>query len=121
MRVLIIEPEKTLFQSLRLYTEHQKNCEVAAAHSLREGFDLWQSTSFDLVLSTDSLPDGLGLEMLKVFVEQNPKIIAILMTGRLDEGLKRQASAAGIRAYLEKPFDLHQLEAAMGHPMMNVR
>jgi len=121
MRALIIEPERTLLQSLRLFMEHQKKFNVSSAHSMKEGWALWQSGSFDLVLCTDALPDGHGLEMLKAFRDQDPKIISILMTGRHDETLQRQALTAGIRAYLEKPFDLNQLEAAMGNPMRNAR
>lgn len=121
MHALIIEPEKTLRQSLRLFMEHQKKFHVSLAHSMKEGLALWQSGQFDLVLCTDALPDGHGLEMLKTIIDQDPKIISILMTGRQDENLRRRALTEGIGAYLEKPFDLNQLEAALGNPMRNAR
>ncbi len=46
-------------------------------------------------------------------MKQNPGLISILMTVHGDEGLKEEARLAGIRGYLEKPFDLKQLEEAI--------
>ena len=62
----------------------------------------------------DRLPDGNGLDILKELMKQNPKLISILMTVHGDEVLKQEAMRAGIRGYLEKPFDLKQLEDAIG-------
>ena len=114
MKVLIIEQEKTLLQSLRNYLEHQKNFEVSWAHSGKEGISLWQSNPFDMVLCSERLPDGNGLETLKSLIRQKPGAVSILMTAVHDERLKNEAYKAGIHGYLEKPFNLHQLEEVMG-------
>ncbi len=116
MRVLIVEQEKTLQNSLCYFMKQQKNFEVARAHSQKEGLSLWQSAPFDIVLCAERLPDGNGLEMLKTLIQQKPEIISILMTARQDELLRQEAMNIGIRGYLEKPFDLKQLEEAMGVP-----
>ena len=114
MRVLIIEQEKTLQNSLALFLGGQKNYQVLSATSKKEGVTLWSAFPCDMVICNDRLPDGSGLEMLKEFSRQAPRVISILMTVRNDEGLRQEALKAGIKAYLEKPFDLHQLEEAMG-------
>ena len=114
MRVLIIEQEKTLQNSLCYFMQHDRNFEVALAHSQKEGLSLWQSGPFDIVLCAERLPDGNGLQMLKTLIEQKPGIIPILMTARQDELLKQEAIKFGVQGYLEKPFDLKQLEEAMG-------
>ena len=114
MRALIIEQEKTLQNSLALFLGSQKNYQVFSANSKKEGVTLWGASPCDLVICNDRLPDGSGLEMLKKFSRQDPKVISILMTVRSDEGLRQEALTAGIKAYLEKPFDLQQLEEAMG-------
>jgi DNA-binding response OmpR family regulator len=113
MKVLIIEQEKTLQQSLCYFMQQQKNFEVALAHSQKEGFSLWQVSPFDMVLCAERLPDGNGLEMLKTLIQQKPGIISILMTVRHEELFREEALRAGVRGYLEKPFDLHQLEEVM--------
>jgi DNA-binding NarL/FixJ family response regulator len=113
MKVLIIEKDKTVRQSLSYFIERYKNCEVFLAGSKKEGISLFETVPFDIVLCGDRLPDGNALEMLKEWVSQNPKLISILMTVQSDERLKQEALKAGIQGYLVKPFDLKQLEEAI--------
>jgi DNA-binding response OmpR family regulator len=115
MKVLIIEKDKTVRQSLSYFVEHYRNCEVFLASSKKEGISLFETIPFDIVLCGDRLPDGNGLEILREWVNQNPKLISILMTVQSDERLKQEALKAGIQGYLVKPFDLKQLEEAMGN------
>jgi len=113
MKVLIIERDNTVRQALSYFMDRYKNCEVSLAGSKKEGISLFQTIPFDIILCGDRLPDGNGLEMLKEWVKQNPKLISILMTVRRDDLLRQEAMKAGIKGYLEKPFDLKQLEEAM--------
>ena len=110
MKALIIEQEKTFQQSLSYYLQHQKNFEVLLAHTKKEGISLLEKSPCDVVFCGDRLPDGDGLETLKELMEKNPRIVSVLMTVRGDEVSKQEALNAGIRGYLEKPFDLKQLE-----------
>jgi two-component system OmpR family response regulator len=114
MRVLIIEQERTFQKSLSHFMKHYRDFEVSTANSKREAMSLIQTTPFDIVLCGERLPDGDGLEILKELAKQNAKIISILMTAHRDDSLKEQALRAGIQGYLEKPFDLGQLEELMG-------
>ena len=113
MKVLIIEKDKTVRQSLSYVIERYKNCEVFLAGSKKEGVSLFQTVPFDIVLCGDRLPDGNALEILSEWMSQNPKLISILMTVQGDERLKQEALKAGIQGYLVKPFDLKQLEEAI--------
>jgi len=113
MKILIIEKDKTVRQSLSYFIEPYKNCEVFLAGSKKEGTSLFETIPFDIVLCGDRLPDGSGLEMLREWMNQNPKLISILMTVQSDERLKQEALKAGIQGYLVKPFDLKQLEEAI--------
>jgi DNA-binding NtrC family response regulator len=114
MRVLIIEQEKTLQKSLSLFMARYKDLDVSLARSLREGRSLIDKTAFDVVLCRDRLPDGDGLEILTEACRRNPGTTSILMTAHGDDSLKDKAKQAGVRGYLEKPFELKQLEEAMG-------
>jgi DNA-binding NarL/FixJ family response regulator len=114
MKVLIIEQEKTFQEALSLFMERYKNFEVFLAHSRKEGTSLFQTVPFDIVLCGDRLPDGNGMETLKELVGQNPKLVSVLMTLHGDESSRQEAMRAGIRGYLEKPFELKQLEETIG-------
>ena len=114
MKVLIIEQEKTFLQSLSIFMQHRGDLEVFTAHSKREGTSLFQDIPFDMVICGHRLPDGDGLEMLGEWVKSRPSLTSILMTASHDEALRNEAKKIGILGYLEKPFDLKQLEEAMG-------
>jgi two-component system response regulator YesN len=114
MKVLIIEQEKTLQQSLSLFMERYKKHEVFLASSKREGLSLFQTLPIDMIICGDRLPDGNGLETLKELLKQNPKVFSILMTVHGDDLLRQEAMKAGVQGYLVKPFDLKQLEEMMG-------
>jgi DNA-binding response OmpR family regulator len=113
MKVLIIEKDKTVRESLSYFMEHYKNSEVFLADSKKDGISLFQTIPFDIVLYGDRLPDGGGLEMLTGWANQNPNLISILMAVQDDDTLRQEALKAGVRGYLVKPFDLKQLEEAL--------
>ena len=115
MKVLIIEKDNTVRQSLSYFIGHYKNSEVFLAGSKKDGISLFQTIPFDIVLCGDRLPDGNGLEMLREWVNQNPNLISILMTVQDDDRLRQEALKAGVRGYLVKPFDLKQLEEAISN------
>ncbi|MGZ3493441.1 MAG: response regulator [Thermodesulfobacteriota bacterium] len=113
MKVLIIEKDKTVRQSLSYFMERYRNCEVFLAGSKKDGISLFRTIPFDIVLCGDRLPDGSGLEVLKEWIGQNPNLVSILMTVQSDENLRQEALKAGVKGYLVKPFDLKQLEEAI--------
>jgi DNA-binding NarL/FixJ family response regulator len=113
MKVLVIEKDKTVRQSLAYFIERHRNCEVFLASSKAEGISFFKTNPFDIVLCGERLPDGDGLEILKELGRDNPKLTSILLTVHSDEMLRQEALRAGIRGYLVKPFDLKQLEEAM--------
>jgi DNA-binding NtrC family response regulator len=114
MNVLIIEKEKTIQQSLSYFMGQFKNCEIFLAHSKKEGLSLFELNPMDVVLCGDRLSDGSGLDILTEWMKENPKLITVLMTVQNDERLNQETLKAGIQACLVKPFDLKQLEEAIG-------
>ncbi len=113
MNVLIIEQEKTLQKSLGYFMERFENWGVFLASSEKEATGIYNSVACDIVVCGDRLPDGDGLNALQKFMKLNPNLISILMTAHGDESLRDEAIHAGISCYLEKPFDLKELEEAI--------
>ena len=112
--LIILEQEKTIRQSLSNLMEAYQQFEVFTANTRREALSLFHGVSFDRVLCGHWLPDGDGLELLKKFMRQSPRLISVLMTVHGDDLSRQKAARAGIRGYLEKTFDLKQLEEAIG-------
>jgi DNA-binding NtrC family response regulator len=76
---------------------------------------LFAADDFNLVLMDQRLPDDNGLDLVREFRLQRPKLVAILMTGYADVRDAVAAVREGLFDYLTKPFeDLEALEAVIG-------
>ncbi|MDD2918400.1 sigma-54 dependent transcriptional regulator [Rhodoferax sp.] len=76
---------------------------------------LFAEHDFNLVLMDQRLPNHKGLDLLREFRAQRPRMVAILMTGFADVRDAVAAVREGLFDYLTKPFeDLEALEAVIG-------
>ena len=76
---------------------------------------LFAEHDFNLVLMDQRLPNHQGLDLLREFRTQRPRMVAILMTGFADVRDAVAAVREGLFDYLTKPFeDLEALEAVIG-------
>ena len=92
-----------------------KYAAVSLAADGAEGRRLFAGGDFNLVLMDQRLPADNGIELLREFRAQRPKLVAILMTGYADVRDAVAAVREGVFDYLTKPFeDLESLEAAIG-------
>jgi DNA-binding NtrC family response regulator len=77
--------------------------------------ELFAKHDFNLVLMDQRLPNHQGLDLLREFRAQRPRMVAILMTGFADVRDAVAAVREGLFDYLTKPFeDLEALEAVIG-------
>src|SRR5688500_8334079 len=110
MKVLIIEDEPGLQQSIRQYLEHQGyTCEVAG--DFRKGMEKVSGYSYDCVIVDIGLPYGSGLDIVKELkaIESKTGIIIISAKNSLEDKLK--GLELGSDDYLTKPFHLSELNA----------
>jgi len=110
LKLLIIEDEEVLVDSIKTYlTEEGNICEVANdVKSATEKISLYE---YDAIILDIGLPDGTGLEILN-FVKMLRKdggIIIISARDALDDRLT--ALNLGADDYLIKPFHLAELKA----------
>ncbi|MBM3324705.1 MAG: response regulator, partial [Calditrichaeota bacterium] len=109
-RLLIIEDEASLRQVVHDYF-CTAGYEVTTAADGREGLAKFSAASdIDLVLSDIRLPVMDGLEVLERIKKKDPSIQVILMTGYSEKDLAIQALRLGADDYVEKPFQLDDLE-----------
>ena len=110
MRVIIIEDEHDLAQSIRSYVTKEKHvCDVARTY--REAENCITSYEYDCALVDLSLPDGDGLDLIGQIKRHQPAtgIIIISARGALED--KVRGLGAGADYYLAKPFHLAELNA----------
>jgi len=112
-KILVVDDDRytrTLIEQLM-----RKTAEVHLAENGEAARQLFAAVDFNLVLMDQRLPKDKGLELLREFRAQRPKLVAILITGFADVRDAVAAVREGLFDYLTKPFeDLEALEAVIG-------
>lgn len=110
MKILIIEDEPSLLESIQLYLEQQGFvCEAAA--DFLNGLDKVRHYEYDCVIVDINLPYGSGLDIVKELkeIESRSGIIIISAKNALEDKLR--GLELGSDDYLTKPFHLSELNA----------
>ncbi|MDP4282182.1 MAG: response regulator transcription factor [Bacteroidota bacterium] len=110
MKLLIIEDEKALANSIREFFHHENHiCEMAYTYDeAREKVNLYD---YDCVLVDINLPDGNGLDIIKELKENKVDTGIIIISARNTVGDKITGLDLGADDYLTKPFHLTELNA----------
>ena len=110
MRILIIEDDKSLAETLRFQLEHS-HFETDVCHDGEEGLHFIEQQSHDLILLDRMLPVLDGISVLKITREKNisTPIIFVTALGALNE--KITGLDCGADDYLVKPFEFEELLA----------
>ncbi len=110
MRILVVEDERKVANALREGLEAEQH-QVRLAHTGEEGFFLFSSQTFDLVILDVMLPGRDGFEVLETIRKTGSQIPVLLLTAR-DSGADRVAGLdTGADDYLVKPFAFPELLA----------
>lgn len=107
-KILIIEDEKTLLDTLTLNLQ----LEGFAVFFLNSGKDAITNINKikpDLILLDIMLPDKNGVDIYKELVNINSKIPTIFLTAKNDIKDKIEGLKLGANDYITKPFDLEEL------------
>ncbi len=110
MRILIIEDEKALSESIYSYlTSQEYACEIAADYAAAIG--KIEYNDYDCILLDITLPDGNGLKILAQLKEDKKTdgVLIISAKNSLDDKIK--GLNLGADDYLPKPFHLSEMNA----------
>ncbi|MDO8318819.1 sigma-54 dependent transcriptional regulator [Rhodoferax sp.] len=112
-KILVVDDDRytrTLLEQML-----RTSAQVHLATQGEEARQLFAAHDFNLVLMDQRLPQHQGLDLLREFRAQRPRMVAILMTGFADVRDAVAAVREGLFDYLTKPFeDLEALEAVIG-------
>ena len=112
-RVLLVDDDVAIVQVLQdalgLF-RHEHAYAVQTARDGAEGLAALECGPFDLVLLDMCMPRMNGLELLAEMRRRGIQTPVLMLTGNEDNRSAADALAAGIFAYVPKPFDLQHLE-----------
>lgn len=109
-KILIIEDESRVANLLKTGLE-ENSYQTMVAYDGQMGLRLFQSNTFDLVISDIVLPKLDGFELCKEIRKINAKIPIIMLTALGSTDDKLDGFDAGADDYMVKPFDFRELNA----------
>jgi len=110
MKVLIIEDEKDLAESISEYlSEENYLCEFAS--TFQQAMDKIATHQYDCIILDIMLPDGNGLEILEELKRQNKQDGVIIVSAKNAVDDRVNGLQMGADDYLTKPFHLSELMA----------
>ena len=110
MRLLVIEDEPTLRETIRAYME-KEGYRVSTAGHFRQASLLVNDTDYDCFLIDIGLPDGNGLDLVRSIKENQPQAGIVVISARTGLDDKLTGLDLGADDYLTKPFHLSELNA----------
>ena len=106
--ILLVEDDRSLRLSLRAFMEENGFLTHTAA-SRSEGQDMLRSLKPAVCLLDLNLPDGSGLDLLRMIVRESLPIRVIVMSAMPNEQLHRQFPPSVLAATMTKPVSPQHL------------
>lgn len=109
-RILVVEDDERVARLLQVGLE-EGGYQVMVAYDGEMGLRLFQSQSFQLVISDIILPKMNGMDMCKKIRASSPRIPLLMLTALGSTDDKLEGFDAGADDYMVKPFDFRELKA----------
>ena len=111
MRVLLVEDEKDLASSIAAYLKTNEKIDCDMADKLDRAVELCGLYDYDCFLVDIGLPDGSGLDLIKIIKAKNSRAGIIIISARDSIDDRIEGLDIGADDYLVKPFHLSELNA----------
>jgi DNA-binding response OmpR family regulator len=110
MKILIVEDEIELLDSMASYLKNEDFiCEKAS--TFFEAEDKLISFNYDIILLDINLPDGSGIDLLKIIKEKSPTTGVLIVSAKNSLDDKLTGLDLGADDYITKPFHLAELNS----------
>lgn len=113
LRVLIVDDESIICETLQLYLQHLGIGQVHAANNGREALEFINQTHCDYVFLDLMMPEMNGIEVLKEISASQHLTAVILMTGYPTMDVVIDAMHNGASDFLVKPFRFEDVKLAL--------
>lgn len=110
--MLIVEDDQGLRPSLRRFFSRRGYAVIDTA-IVAEATTLLRQRNIDVLLLDMNLPDGSGLEVLRIARDLDTEIVAIVMTAFPEVKTAVGAMKEGASDFVVKPFELDELQLAV--------
>lgn len=111
IKILVIEDDEACAYTIQGGLELLGNYEVMLAHNGKEGLDIFNRFSPDVLVTDIEMPEMDGYELVKQIREKNESVIIIMESGRKMPKDVVKGFSLGVDSYIKKPFVAEELHA----------
>lgn len=111
--ILVVDDEPLAAQQVARFLE-RADVRTSIANSGRAAIECDRADAADLIVTDLRMPDGDGVELIRMIRGRDPDRPIIVVTGQVLREAEAEALEAGASELLRKPLDLHELSAAVG-------
>ena len=110
MKILIVEDEIELIDSMATYLQNEDFiCEKAT--NFFDAEDKLISFNYDVVILDITLPDGSGIDLLKIIKKKDSRVGVLIVSAKNSLDDKLEGLDLGADDYITKPFHLAELNS----------
>jgi len=107
-KILIIDDERSIRNTLKDIIEFEKHT-VSLVENGKQGLEIIENESFDLIFSDIKMPEMDGIELLNALVEKEIETPIVMISGHGNIETAVEAIKKGAFDFIEKPIDLNRL------------
>ncbi len=111
---MVVDDDRVLVQQMCTALE-TGGVEVRACTTVSEAVTTLAAWLPDLVVLDLALPDGDAFDVLEMLRDRAPAPLVVVISGTASARQSFRLAELGVRSYLSKPFDDHELAAAIQH------
>jgi DNA-binding NtrC family response regulator len=115
-KILLIDDDEWIRDSMGSFFDSE-GCLFRAEESAEAGADALQINAYDIIIADYRLPGMDGLAFFNQIRSSHTTAIKILITAYGDAKLAENAVDAGVDEYIQKPFDMQDIEDALSRLM----
>jgi len=109
--ILVVDDERGPRESLRMIL--QPSYRVCTARNGNEALEILRTSAVDLVTMDLNMPGIQGEELMRTVRREFPEVEVVIITGHGSLDNATEALRYGVGDYLQKPFDVVQVTAAV--------
>ncbi len=119
LQVLVVDDHPTFCKGISALVGRLKHFHVCGeANTAATALDLFRELKPDVVLLDVTLPDGDGIELTKIFLQEHPAVQVLMLSMHDDPGVVSRALRAGAGGYVLKNNEIKELVDAL-HDLRN--
>lgn len=121
MKVLLVEDEMELSQSIQQYLKNSEKINCDVAHALQDAMEMSDLYEYDCFIVDLGLPDGSGLELIQAVKDNMAQAGIIIISAKDSIDDRITGLNMGADDYLVKPFHLSELNARLYSLMRRIK